>query len=289
VKIASELNSPALPGGLRLPSSVYDASVGPYGVFNLPVAQRDPPPDSTEEPTTLASATTNGVADMTIKLFGGRLTDLKVRGELNRPVKVIDAPKSCNYSLVERRDEILFTAPYSACDVKILQVQRERRKTTKAPTTVVCTASSVVVELPKEPLRLVKVLDKSNQWVTVIDAPKHCNYTLLQGSGRNFFIAPYAACDVRILNQSYVLEIWYLTTGGKKGYMVLKCPTSAGEPTKTPTTTRTTGSTTKTTMTTSGGKPTVVCTASSMVVELSKEPLVLVELLGELGSLPLCG
>ncbi|XP_058884544.1 uncharacterized protein LOC117972885 [Acipenser ruthenus] len=164
-------------------------------------------------------------------------------------------------------------------------------KTTKAPTTVVCTASSMVVELPNEPLRLVKVLDKSNQWVAVIDAPKYCNYTLLQGRGGNFFITPYTACDVRILNNNYVLKIWYLTTGGIKGYVVMKCPTSAGEPTKAPTTTpttwartkptRTTGIATKTTVTTTGGEPTVVCTASSMVVELSKEPLVLVELLAE--------
>ncbi|KAK6466148.1 hypothetical protein HHUSO_G36723 [Huso huso] len=73
-------------------------------------------------------------------------------------------------------------------------------KTTKAPTNVVCTASNMVVELPNEPLRLVKVLDKSNQWVAVVDAPKYCNYTLSQERGRNFFITPYTACDVRILD-----------------------------------------------------------------------------------------
>ncbi|XP_058886449.1 uncharacterized protein LOC117406250 isoform X2 [Acipenser ruthenus] len=162
-------------------------------------------------------------------------------------------------------------------------------KTTKAPTNVVCTASNMVVELPREPLTLVKVLDKSNKWVAVIDAPKYCNYTLSQGRGRNFFITPYTACDVRILNNNYVLKIWYLTTGGKKGYVVMKCPTGAGEPTKSPTTTtwertkptRTTGIATKTTMSSTSREPTVVCTASSMVVELSKEPLVLVELLAE--------
>ncbi|XP_058877793.1 uncharacterized protein LOC117405300 [Acipenser ruthenus] len=164
-------------------------------------------------------------------------------------------------------------------------------KTTKAPTNVVCTASNMVVELPNEPLRLVKVLDKSNQWVAVVDAPKYCNYTLSRERGRNFFITPYTACDVRILNNNYVLKIWYLTTGGKKGYVVMECPTSAGEPTKAPTTTTTTweqtkptritGIATKTTMRTTSGEPTVVCTASSMVVELSREPLVLVELLAE--------
>ncbi|KAK1120888.1 hypothetical protein AOXY_G38742 [Acipenser oxyrinchus oxyrinchus] len=182
------------------------------------------------------------------------------------------------------------TTPRKTTSIPIIGV-------TEAPATVVCTASSMVVELPNEPLRLVKVLDQSNQWVAVIDAPKYCNYTLLQGRGGNFFITPYTACDVRILNNNYVLKIWYLATGGKKGYMVMTCPTGAGEPTKAPTTTweptktRTTSRKTTTTIgeptrTTSGkttkAPTTVVCTASSMVVELPNEPLRLVKVLGEL-------
>ncbi|XP_058885484.1 uncharacterized protein LOC117405627 [Acipenser ruthenus] len=149
------------------------------------------------------------------------------------------------------------------------------RKTTKAPTIVVCTASSMVVELPNEPLRLVKVLDKSNQWVVVIDAPKYCNYTLLQGRGGNFFITPYTACDVRILNNNYVLKIWYLTTGGIKGYVVMKCPTSAGEPTKTPSSPSTTG------------KPPIptVCKASVMTLELPEGPIEQVALIDKSNTL----
>ncbi|XP_058886386.1 uncharacterized protein LOC117406272 [Acipenser ruthenus] len=149
------------------------------------------------------------------------------------------------------------------------------RKTTNAPTIVVCTASSMVVELPNEPLRLVKVLDKSNQWVVVIDAPKYCNYTLLQGRGGNFFITPYTACDVRILNNNYVLKIWYLTTGGIKGYVVMKCPTSAGEPTKTPSSPTTTG------------KPPIptVCKASVMTIELPEGPIEQVALIDKSNTL----
>ncbi|KAK1118292.1 hypothetical protein AOXY_G38797, partial [Acipenser oxyrinchus oxyrinchus] len=299
---------------------------------------------TTKAPTTVVCT----ASSMVVELPNEPLRLVKVLDQSNQWVAVIDAPKYCNYTLLQGRGGNFFITPYTACDVRILnnnyvlkiwylatggkkgymvmtcptgageptkaptttwEPTKSTRptkttrttageptmttigKTTKAPTTVVCTASSMVVELPNEPLRLVKVLDQSNQWVAVLDAPKYCNYTLLQGRGGNFFITPYTACDVRILNNNYVLKIWYLTTAGKKGYMVMKCPTSAGEPTKAPTTTTTTwertkptrtpGIDTKTTMRTTGEEPTVVCTASSMVVELSKEPLVLVELLAE--------
>ncbi|XP_058885587.1 zona pellucida sperm-binding protein 4-like [Acipenser ruthenus] len=139
---------------------------------------------------------------------------------------------------------------------------------TKAPTSVVCRASSMVLELPKEPLKRVLFLDKSNQWVAVIDAHKYCNYTLSQGIGRNFFITPYTACDVRILNKNYVLKLWYLTTGGEKGYVLMKCPTSAGEPTEAPTPTTTTRKPTEPVPI-----ATTICRASTMMVVLPPGPL----------------
>ncbi|XP_058886471.1 uncharacterized protein LOC117407000 [Acipenser ruthenus] len=139
---------------------------------------------------------------------------------------------------------------------------------TKAPTSVVCRASSMVLELPKEPLKRVLFLDKSNQWVAVIDAPEYCNYTLSQGIGRNFFITPYTACDVRILNKNYVLKLWYLTTGGEKGYVLMKCPTSAGEPTEAPTPTTTTRKPTEPVPI-----ATTICRASTMMVVLPPGPL----------------
>ncbi|KAK1142990.1 hypothetical protein AOXY_G36820 [Acipenser oxyrinchus oxyrinchus] len=126
----------------------------------------------------------------------------------------------------------------------------------------------MVLELPKEPLKRVLFLDKSNQWVAVIDAPEYCNYTLSQGIGRNFFITPYTACDVRILNKNYVLKLWYLTTGGEKGYVLMKCPTSAGEPTEAPTPTTTTRKPTEPVPI-----ATTICRASTMMVVLPPGPL----------------
>ncbi|KAK1168150.1 hypothetical protein AOXY_G11032 [Acipenser oxyrinchus oxyrinchus] len=236
-------------------------------------------------------------SNMTVVLPAGSLEKVFVLDELKRPVKVLDAPKSCNYSLVERRGQILFTAPYSACDIKILNgnyvlaiiyatysgdfasVQIEcptsgeptkPPPSTKAiPPTPVCRASSMMVELPEGPLEQVKIMNKSNGlWVAVKDVPKNCNYTLMKERGRNLFITSYKACHVRILNKNYVLKLWYLTTGGEKGYVLMKCPTSAGEPTEAPTPTTTTRKPTEPVPI-----ATTICRASTMMVVLPPGPL----------------
>ncbi|MGH0124148.1 UNVERIFIED_CONTAM: hypothetical protein FKN15_030980 [Acipenser sinensis] len=175
-------------------------------------------------------------SNMTVVLPAGSLEAVLVLDQLNRPVKVIDAPKSCNYSLVERRGQILFTAPYSACDVKILNgnyvlaiiyatysgdtasVQIEcpttgeptkpPPSTKPIPPTPVCGASSMMVELPEGPLEQVKIMNVSNGlWVAVKDVPKNCNYTLMKERGRNLFITSYKACHVWILVMTNPL-IW---------------------------------------------------------------------------------
>ncbi|KAK6466149.1 zona pellucida sperm-binding protein 4-like [Huso huso] len=131
-----------------------------------------------------------------------------------------------------------------------------------------------MVELPKDPLDLVELLDYSNKWVAVNKAPVYCNYTLLQGSGRTLFITPYKACDVRILNENYILTLRY-TTSGQQVYVHMKCPTSAAAPTKTPSSTTTTG------------KPTVptVCKASVMTIELPEGPIEQVALIDKSNTL----
>ncbi|MGH0190650.1 UNVERIFIED_CONTAM: hypothetical protein FKN15_048747 [Acipenser sinensis] len=72
-------------------------------------------------------------------------------------------------------------------------------RTTSGEPTVVCTASSMEVELSREFLVLVELLAESSKWVAVIDAPENCNYALIQSSERNLFKTPYTACDVKIL------------------------------------------------------------------------------------------
>ncbi|KAK6485865.1 flocculation protein FLO11-like [Huso huso] len=202
---------------------------------------------------------------MMVELPEGSLKPVQVIDEDNRPVAISDALLKCGYLVVERGGKIIFTAVYAACDVKIVDgnyiltlfytttagkrgyvhmrcptkaptttntkptktTRTSAGEMTKAPTSVVCRASSMVLELPKEPLKRVLFLDKSNQWVAVIDAHKYCNYTLSQGIGRNFFITPYTACDVRILDGNYILTLLYTTTAGKRGYVHMRCPTMA--------------------------------------------------------------
>ncbi|MGH0163532.1 UNVERIFIED_CONTAM: hypothetical protein FKN15_045369 [Acipenser sinensis] len=223
----------------------------------------------------------------------------------NQWVAVIDAPEYCNYTLSQGIRRNYFITPYTACDVRILnknyvlklwylttggekgnvlmKCPTSAGEPTEAPTpttttrkptepvsiaTTICRASTMMVVLPPGPLKEVLLIDKSNQWVAVIDAPEYCNYTLSQGIGRNFFITPYTACDVRILNKNYVLKLWYLTTGGEKGNVLMKCPTSAGEPTEAPTPTTTTRKPTEPV-----SIATTICRASTMMVVLPPGPL----------------
>ncbi|KAK1142897.1 hypothetical protein AOXY_G36827 [Acipenser oxyrinchus oxyrinchus] len=203
--------------------------------------------------------------------------DVQIIDKSNKTIIVGEVPRECGYSLLQRKGKYIFTAPYTACDIEtqnenyyltliyftatgkrgLVQMKcpatspsTSTGKPTKPtpPPAAVCKASSMTVELPSGSLQIL-LLNPSNKWVDINDAPKYCNYTLSQERGRNFFITPYTACDVRIMNKSYVLKIWYMTTGGKKG----KPSRNTGEPTKAPTT--------------------VVCAASSMVVVLPKEPL----------------
>ncbi|KAK1134393.1 hypothetical protein AOXY_G38279 [Acipenser oxyrinchus oxyrinchus] len=151
------------------------------------------------------------------------------------------------------------------------------------PPTPVCKASSMTVALPSGSLQVL-LLNLSNEWVDVNAAPSYCNYSLVQGrGGRNFFTAPYRACDVRIQDGSYTLTLLYVTFA-KGGYVHMRCPikTTTRKPTKTSRTTP--RKTTSITIIGATEAPaTVVCTASSMVVELPNEPLRLVKVLGELG------
>ncbi|XP_041099592.1 uncharacterized protein LOC121310572 [Polyodon spathula] len=119
-----------------------------------------------------------------------------------------------------------------------------------------------MVVLPMEPLDLVELLDYSNKWIVVVKAPVYCNYTLLQGSGRTLFITPYEACDVRIVNEHYILTLRY-TTSGQQAYVQMQCPTGAVVPTKPPPST------------TTPRKPTIptACRASVMTIELPEGPI----------------
>ncbi|MGH0178691.1 UNVERIFIED_CONTAM: hypothetical protein FKN15_010934 [Acipenser sinensis] len=313
-KIASASNSPDLSEGHGLPSSLYGASVGLYGVFNLPITPENPPPHSTGEPITLASATTCGVADMTIKLFDGRLTDLKVQADFIL-VEVSKITQRCRYKVFERNGVVHFTTAFKGCNVKALdgcfalniKFQHADRvmgevsalchagggpKPTSQPDTpttrdvtsgllstvipvdvsaTICNKDGMTVVLPKGPWWGIRVKDQLNRPVKVIDAPKSCNYSLVERRGQILFTAPYSACDVKILNGNYVLAIIYATYSGDTASVQIECPTT-GEPTKPPPSTKPI-------------PPTPVCGASSMMVELPEGPLEQVKIMNNSNGL----
>ncbi|MGH0167267.1 UNVERIFIED_CONTAM: hypothetical protein FKN15_052435 [Acipenser sinensis] len=59
----------------------------------------------------------------------------------------------------------------------------------------VCGPSSMSTDLPEGPLDQVFILDGKNSLVAV-KANGSCGYGLVQGIGKNYFMAPYDACDV---------------------------------------------------------------------------------------------
>ncbi|KAK1168149.1 flocculation protein FLO11-like [Acipenser oxyrinchus oxyrinchus] len=292
---------------------------------------------------------------MMVELPEGSLKPVQVIGKDNRPVDISDAFIKCGYLLVERGGKINLTAVYAACDVKIVNknytlmiiyttasgkremvqmscptravqptahttrkpVTTEKSTKPTLPPTAVCKTSSMTVELPSESLQVL-LLNLSNEWVDVNAAPSYCNYSLVQGrGGRNFFTTPYRACDVRIQSGNYILKLSYLTPDGR-GYLNIRCPIAAGDPTTSsagdpttstssagdPTTstssagdptTRTSSAGDPTTRTSSAGDPTtssagdltgsapilIFCNSSSIKVELPGGPPEKVKVMGE--------
>ncbi|XP_058875675.1 uncharacterized protein LOC131728709, partial [Acipenser ruthenus] len=237
-KIASARNSPVLSEGDGLPSSIYDASVGLYGVFNLPITPENPPPHSTGEPSTLASATTCGVADMTIKLFGGRLTDLKVQADFIF-VEVSKIPQRCRYKVLERNGVVHFTTAFKGCNVKALGGQYVLTlmwrnhyvhmscpiSTPDGPITI-CGKSSMTIKLPAGPIEALRVKNKFNKWVSIYEVAVKCKYQLLSDSeGRITFTTSYNGCHVRRLMDRYFYNLYYQMAPGKLGQALVSCRT----------------------------------------------------------------
>ncbi|KAK1169515.1 hypothetical protein AOXY_G8315 [Acipenser oxyrinchus oxyrinchus] len=238
LKVASALNSPDLSGGHRVPSSIYDASIGPYGTFNRPITPPNPPPHSTGEPTTLASATTCGVADMTIKLFGGRLTDLKVRADFML-VEVSKVTQRCRYKVFEKNGVVHFTTAFKGCNVKaqggqyVLTLMWRNKyvhmscpiPTPDKPITI-CGKSSMTIKLPAGPIEALRVKNKFNKWVSIHEVAVKCKYQLLSDSeGRITFTTSYNGCHVRRLMDRYFYNIYYQVAPGKLGQALMSCRT----------------------------------------------------------------
>ncbi|XP_041116147.1 zona pellucida sperm-binding protein 4-like [Polyodon spathula] len=202
------------------------------------------------EPVPIAS-TICRASTMMVVLPLGPLEEVLLIDQSNNLVPVKDAPKHCNYSLVEGEETNIFITPYVTCDVKILNknyVLTLRYTTTegvfgyvgmKCPTSaalptgsprppfgvsVLCSGTCMTVELPEGRLEDVQLMDESNNLVAVASAPKTCGYSLRRGNGKNILTAPYKACNVKILNNFYILSVIYTTLTGERGDIEAKCP-----------------------------------------------------------------
>ncbi|XP_039598763.1 uncharacterized protein LOC120520532, partial [Polypterus senegalus] len=234
---------------------------------------------------------------MSVELPNGKLEDIKLMDEAHQLVVVLHAPKECQYHLVKRSKSIVFTAGYRSCHVHtersnyVLVVfytpenGLQKRVTMKCPIHAVatsppatsrppvlysttCKASGMTLMLPGGSLNQIKLIDKSNRMVPVMDLPRDCGYSLLKAGGHLLLTVGYKACDIRIQDHHYTLTVIYWSaTGDRRIHM--KCPVQQA-------------STVLPTLPTVHPHPT--CTASGMTVVLPYGSLDEVKIIDQLGQ-----
>ncbi|XP_051782104.1 uncharacterized protein LOC127527425 [Erpetoichthys calabaricus] len=220
---------------------------------------------------------------------------------LGEQVDVTQQPSSCGYTLVKTRGNLQFTALYQACDVQIIGgsyvllliyqpqsgpqivVRMEcpvtsgdtglttaisatiATSTTILPTsatpTVICNSTNMTAMLPDGSLDAVEIVDLAHEVVPVTLTPQRCGYTLQRKRGYLSLVVQHTACDVRILNNNYILMVLYKPTGQSMRSLTMSCPVGI-----------------QMTMTTTLSKPyapspPVTCGNSSMSVALPDGPL----------------
>ncbi|XP_058886470.1 uncharacterized protein LOC131737979 isoform X2 [Acipenser ruthenus] len=219
--------------------------------------------------TTLVSATTCGVTDMTIKLSGGRLTDLKVRVAIIL-VEVSKIARRCRYKLLEKKGVVIFTTAFKGCNVKarggqyVLTLMWRNNyvhmscpvPTPDRPITI-CGKSSMTITLPAGPVEALRVKNKFNKWVSIYEVAVKCKYQLLRDSeGRITFTTSYNGCHVRRSMDRYFYNIYYQMAPGKLGQALMSCRTGINV-----------------TVPTEESLPSVFCAKSGMMIKLPKGSL----------------
>ncbi|XP_058856272.1 uncharacterized protein LOC131701573 isoform X2 [Acipenser ruthenus] len=168
-------------------------------------------PQSTPKPLPNAAC---GVTTVTFELPEGPLEEVTISDQSGLEMLIKDAPDECAFYLLKGDGRNVLTISYYAKDEGCpLQTQNntlvfhvtykdaegrpgsiEQRCLPFEPPAV-CGPSSMSTDLPEGPLDQVFILDGKNSLVAV-KANGSCGYGLVQGIGKNYFMAPYDACDV---------------------------------------------------------------------------------------------
>ncbi|XP_051782698.1 uncharacterized protein LOC114649910 [Erpetoichthys calabaricus] len=278
---------------------LYKPTPGPQIVVNMRCPRRYLPiplstaiKPSTPRPPHLACR----ASSMSIELPSHLMDEVKVLDEAHYPVVVMNAPKECQYHLEKRGKTIVFTAGYRSCHVHsessnyvlvVLYTPEnggQERVTMKCPIHAVptsspatsrppvlystsCEASGMTLMLPGGSFNQIKLIDKSNRMVPVMELPRDCGYSLLKAGGHLLLTAGYKACDIRIQDNHYTLTVIYRSaTGDRRVHM--KCPVQLAS----------------TVLPTMPVHPHPTCTASGMTVVLPSGSLDQVKIIDQLGQ-----
>ncbi|XP_039601707.1 uncharacterized protein LOC120523997 [Polypterus senegalus] len=240
-------------------------------------------------------------SSMMVTLPDGSPQSVSVLDVLGEQVAVTQQPSSCGYTLVKKQENLQFTALYQACDLQIIggsyillliyqpqsgpqivvrmecpvtsgdpRLTTAVRATittstiilpTSATPTVICNSTNMTAMLPYGSLDAVEIIDLAHEVVPVTLTSQWCGYTLERKHGYLSFVVQHTACDVRIVNNNYILMVLYKPTGRSMRSLTMSCPVGI-----------------QPTMTTTLSKPytpspPVTCGNSSMSVALPDGPL----------------
>ncbi|XP_041096402.1 uncharacterized protein LOC121308199 [Polyodon spathula] len=166
-----------------------------------------------------------GVTTVTFELPEGPLEEVTITNLSGLEMLINDAPDECAFYLMKGDGMNVLTIPYYAKDegcplltqnntlvfpVTYKDVEGrpgsiEQRCLPFEPPAI-CGPTSMSTDLPEGPLDQVFILDGKNSLVAV-KANGSCGYRLVQGIGKNYFMAPYNACDV--LKQNIDSHVYY--------------------------------------------------------------------------------
>ncbi|XP_066575642.1 zona pellucida sperm-binding protein 4-like [Amia ocellicauda] len=185
--------------------------------------------------------------------FLQRFTQIFLQKARMRLLPVLKLPRSCKHTVRQSNGSLELMASFKGCYVQNLRKdnglhaalnlqyydrvsKRQFVTTVSCPVTtpptpeppkglsISCSDVCMTVQFPAGPLSAVKILDSSKTLVPVLQAPKDCGYGLGKKDGKNILTIPYSACDVTIVEERYIIQVAYLTSGGERAEIQVSCP-----------------------------------------------------------------
>ncbi|XP_066580397.1 uncharacterized protein LOC136771783 [Amia ocellicauda] len=194
-----------------------------------------------------------GNGSMLIQFSLQRYTRIFLRKAGRRLLPVLKLPRSCKHTVRQSNSSLVLIASFKGCYIFNLRKDHELHEaltlqyydlvlkkpfvaTVSCPVTttpmpeppkglsISCSEVCMTVQLPAGPLSAVKILDSSKTLVPVLQTPTLCGYALVKKDGKNILTIPYTACDVKLVEKRYIIQVAYVTSGGEGAEIQVSCP-----------------------------------------------------------------